>query len=203
VVSRSLQDLERHLEQLPREGWHPPAPPPAPWPGERPRRTRRTLVPALAGALLLCAGISIGLLASGGGNGSDGNPVRATLSPVGGRGAGASGVVELRPRAGGTARVALSGLRPSTRTDFYELWLLGDDGGVVSLGSVRVPASGRARLMVDLPVDPRRFRYLDVSREPADGDPSHSTISVLRGRSPSYNGPLAYRMGKAMPDERS
>ena len=79
-------------------------------------------------------------------------------------------------RAGGGATCALSGLPPSSDGDFYELWLLGDDGELVSLGSFRVPASGagRARACL-LPVDPARFRFLDVSREPADGDPAHSS----------------------------
>jgi hypothetical protein len=43
------------------------------------------------------------------------------------------------------------------------------------------PEAGRTTVDVELPVDPRRFRFFDVSREPADGDPAHSTISVLRG----------------------
>jgi len=77
--------------------------------------------------------------------------------------------------------VRLAGLRPSSRGDFYELWLLGRDGELVSLGSFRVPASGRADLRVRMPVDPARFSFLDVSREPPDGDPDHSTVSVLRG----------------------
>ena len=93
----------------------------------------------------------------------------------------AGGTAELRPEAGGRATVELRGLRPSGPRDFYELWLLGDDGELVSLGSVRVPDSGDATLDVELPVDPKQFRYLDLSREPDDGDPSHSTISILRG----------------------
>ena len=106
------------------------------------------------------------------------------LKPVDSRGQGATGVVSLEPRAGGKATVRLPGLRPSTGGDFYELWLLGDGGELVSLGSVRVPASVRATLEnVQLPVDPERFSFLDVSREPADGDPGHSSISVLRGPS--------------------
>jgi anti-sigma-K factor RskA len=92
--------------------------------------------------------------------------------------------VSLEPRAGGSASVRLSGLRPSKGGDFYELWLLGDGGELVSLGSVRAPASGTATIdNVQLPVDPERFRFLDVSREPADGDPGHSSMSVLRGPS--------------------
>ncbi len=93
----------------------------------------------------------------------------------------AGGTAELKPEAGGRATVELRGLEPSGDRDFYELWLLGDDGELVSLGSVRVPASGDATLDVELPVDPKDFRYLDLSREPDDGDPGHSTISILRG----------------------
>ncbi len=64
------------------------------------------------------------------------------------------------------------------------MWLLGDDGELVSLGSTRVGASGAATLEdVQLPVDPGSFRFLDVSREPSDGDPGHSSDSVLRGPS--------------------
>ena len=37
-----------------------------------------------------------------------------------------------------------------------------------------------ATLDVELPVDPKQFRYLDLSREP-DDDPGHSTVSILRG----------------------
>jgi hypothetical protein len=52
----------------------------------------------------------------------------------------------------------------------------------VSLGSFRVGPDGRATLEVPLPVDPSRYRFLDVSVEPDDGDPSHSSRSILRGR---------------------
>jgi Anti-sigma-K factor rskA len=156
----------------------------------RPARRRRLLVlrpvaVAFASLALLAIGLGAGLLLDGGGGESPGGPgtasLRVELQPVGDGSRGADGVVTLAGRAGGSATARLSGLRPSEGGDFYELWLLGDDGELVSLGSVRVPPSGRAELRVPLPVDPNRFRFLDVSREPADGDPSHSTDSVLRG----------------------
>jgi hypothetical protein len=106
--------------------------------------------------------------------------LQVELEPVG-DGRGAAGLVTIAGGAGGSATARLSGLTPNEGGDFYELWLLGADGELVSLGSVRVPGSGRAELRVQLPVDPGRFRYLDVSREPADGDPGHSADSVLRG----------------------
>jgi Anti-sigma-K factor rskA len=188
----SLEDLERRLQELPREAWDRPAPPPAPWPAEdvpAPRRRRlilRPLAAAAASVALVAAGLGAGLLLAG--DDADPQPndslARVDLKPVDGRGQGATGSVSLEPRAGGKATVKLSGLRPSRGGDFYELWLLGDGGELISLGSVRVPSSRRATLEnVQLPVDPERFRFLDVSREPADGDPGHSSISVLRGPS--------------------
>lgn len=185
-----LDDLERHLERLPKEAWDRPTPPPPPWPAEeaRPARRRRRLVlrpvaAALASIALLAVGIGAGLVLSNDDDdgGADADLERVQLAPVVSAAKNAGGVAELRPEAGGRATVELSGLRPSGDRDFYELWLLGDDGELVSLGSVRVPESGNATLDVELPVDPKQFRYLDVSREPDDGDPGHSTISILRG----------------------
>jgi len=191
VSGMPLDDLERHLERLPKEAWDRPTPPPPPWPAEeaRPARRRRRLVlrpvaAALASIALLAVGIGAGLVLSNDdddGAGGGGDLERVQLAPVVSAAENAGGVAELRPEAGGRATVELSGLRPSGDRDFYELWLLGDDGELVSLGSVRVPESGNATLDVELPVDPKQFRYLDVSREPDDGDPGHSTISILRG----------------------
>ena len=195
MSDRQLEDLARRLEELPREAWDRPVPPPAPWPAEetlapaRPRRRLilRPLAAVAASLVLLAAGVGAGLLLSDDeeGSGEPGAaPARVELKPVDGRAQGATGVVSLEPQAGGSATVELSGLRPSKGGDFYELWLLGDGGELVSLGSVRVPDSGEVKLEnVQLPVDPERFSFLDVSREPGDGDPGHSSISVLRGPS--------------------
>lgn len=61
---------------------------------------------------------------------------------------------------------------------YYELWLLGnDDDGMVSLG----PITGQEQVAVPPAVDTTRFAVVDISREPSDGDPTHSTDSVLRG----------------------
>ena len=186
----SRDELERHLERLPKEAWDRPTSPPPPWPAEEaqpPRRRRLVLRPAaalLASIVLLALGVGAGLLLAGDGeDGTDdgGGLERVQLAPVVSAAQNAAGTAELNPEPGGRAKVELRGLRPSGPRDFYELWLLGDDGQLVSLGSVRVPASGDATLDVELPVDPKQFRYLDLSREPDDGDPSHSTISILRG----------------------
>jgi hypothetical protein len=182
-----LGDLARRLEQLPREAWDRPAPPPPPWPSpaardaRRRRLTLRPLAASVAAAALLALGVAVGVLLGGGEDRGGDSTRNLALAPGAGRGRGATGSVSLIPRAGGDATVRVSGMRPNGRGDFYELWLLGKKGELVSLGSFRVPRSGDAELTVPLPVDPARFRYLDVSREPDDGDPAHSTISILRG----------------------
>jgi Anti-sigma-K factor rskA len=189
VTDPSLDDLARRLEELPREAWDRPAPPPAPWPVEEQRaaRGRRLVlrpVAVLAGsAALVAAGLAAGLALSGGDEVGDPGGARqqVELSPVTGGDRGAGGSAELGSGAGADARVRLTGLEPSAGGEFYELWLLGADGELVSLGSFLVTESGEAELDVPVPVDPAGYRYLDVSREPADGDPSHSTDSVLRG----------------------
>lgn len=61
---------------------------------------------------------------------------------------------------------------------YYELWLLTADGsGLVSLG----PVAGAGRHEIPSAVDTDLYSVVDISREPSDGDPSHSTDSVLRG----------------------
>ena len=188
----SERELERRLEQLPRDAWQLPDPPPAPFParGGGAPRGRLVLRPAVVTVLslaLLAAGLVIGLAIRTGEEGGEGvRPVvqRVELRPFGGRGAGAHGTVAIERgsgAAGSTAVVRMGGLRPSARHDFYELWLIGRDGAVVSLASFRVPASGRRELRVALPVARGRFTFVDLSREPDDGDPAHSTHSVLRG----------------------
>ena len=43
-----------------------------------------------------------------------------------------------------------------------------------------MPASGEIDVTVPVPGDAGAFKALDVSVEPADGDPAHSAQSVLR-----------------------
>ena len=193
MTDSSLDDLARRLEELPREAWDRPVPPPAPWPAEaEQRRSRqgrrfvlRPVVAVATSAALVAAGVLGGLALSGGDDsagGPGGAAQKVQLAPLdSGKQGAAGGVAEVSSGAGGNATVELTGLEPSSGSDFYELWLLGDDGELVSLGSFRVPESGEAQLDVPVPVDPSKFRYLDVSREPADGNPSHSTDSILRG----------------------
>ncbi|MDH4116600.1 MAG: anti-sigma factor [Acidimicrobiia bacterium] len=61
---------------------------------------------------------------------------------------------------------------------YYEVWLIKPDlSEMYSLGV----SSGDGVYRVPDGVDPEEFAVVDISREPLDGEPAHSGISVLRG----------------------
>ena len=183
-----MRPVVEGLEALPPLGWSagdvPALPPLPPLPGPaRPRSAwlapRPAVAIALAAAVLL-GGIAIGALVARDGDGAPEGPALA-LTRLGDAGPSARGEARVVGGDEGGLHVTVSGLRPSGSGAFYELWLLDGPDRLVSLGSFRVPASGSAEVDVPLPVPVRDFRFIDVSREPEDGDPAHSGDSVLRG----------------------
>jgi hypothetical protein len=102
------------------------------------------------------------------------------LRALAGAPAGAAGTVRTRTDDGGRlVQVEVRGLPPAPTGAYYELWLLDPDrGAVVSLGVL--PERGGRGYPLPTAVDPR-YSTVDVSVEPADGDPAHSTRSILRG----------------------
>lgn len=91
---------------------------------------------------------------------------------------GQLGVAELvTAQSGQRVRVAATGLPAATSTA-YEVWLFGDDGRMVALGTL---ADGMGSFTVPAGIDTQEYRTVDISDEPADGDPAHSGISVVRG----------------------
>lgn len=64
---------------------------------------------------------------------------------------------------------------------FYEVWLLDpDNAGLIALGTLSADQSS-ATFPVPDGVDLQAFTAVDVSDEPLDGDPGHSSVTVLRG----------------------
>lgn len=177
-------------------GAHDPGSPPAldldaaraarPAPAGRRRSRRRRIAPlvlrpATAGAaavLLVATGVGGGLLLGGGED--EGAPVAGTevrLAALEGAPAPRRALVALRDDAAG---LDVRGLTPSRRGEHYELWLLNSAKDLVSVGTFRVGADGRVAADFPLGVDPGRYAFVDVSVEPDDGDPGHSSRSVLR-----------------------
>ena len=78
--------------------------------------------------------------------------------------------------AGNQVRVNAADL-PATGNS-YEVWLFGDEGTMVSLGTL---SDGVGTFTVPNGIDPQVYRVVDVSEEPPDGKPAHSGVSLVRG----------------------
>ena len=108
-------------------------------------------------------------------------PVLATaaLSPVpGGPGrAPESGRAELLDDPSGPMLKVQSADLPQVAGS-YQVWLLGADGRMVSLG---VLSGGAGMFPVPHGISTADYGTVDISDEPPDGNPAHSKVSVLRG----------------------
>lgn len=102
-------------------------------------------------------------------------PKGARLKPVvaGRPGAGRARISESGRRA--RLELSVSGL-PALEEE-YVVWLYNSVTESRRLGAF---VAGRFRLSRTLPAGATRYRWIDVSREPLDGNPNHSGESVLR-----------------------
>ncbi len=176
-----LRPIVTRLQAVPAEAWEGVEPPPLRLPPLAPAPRRRLVLRPVVAAVCALALLAVGI---GLGAWIDRDPApaeRLALRPVGTLDPAADGRVSFVGNDGVEVRV--DGLKATRAGQFYELWLLGADKRLVGLGSFRVGADGTAKLRLPLPVDPKQFTYFDLSLEPADGDPGHSGVSVLRGPS--------------------
>nr|WP_240895175.1 anti-sigma factor [Kineococcus siccus] len=135
----------------------------------------------VAAALLVGAGLGAGVV--GALPGDEPTPVppapavaSAVLAPVASTGRGSATVRDVDGHR--ELDVSVQGVS-APPSGVLEVWLLDADGGLLAVGSLVGDS-----LTVPLPadVDLGRFATVDVSREPLDGDPAHSSDSVLRGK---------------------
>jgi hypothetical protein len=153
-------------------------------PGRPVRRPSRLV---LAGLLLAGLIVAIVLAVSGGGGSSKSSSTPAASKPAPAGATNAAGRSTPLASLGGSGKgsatldgqrltLTVSGL-PAPVGGSYEVWLYNDEIDAQPLTSFR---SGSATVRADLPAVAARYRYLDVSFEPADGNPNHSGQSVLR-----------------------
>lgn len=141
------------------------------------RRTSMRLAAAAAVAGLLVGSVATGLIVAANDDGTAGRVLaRTRLAALPER--SGSGDAELL--GSGTGRVLEVDVRGLTRGDgFYEVWLLGAEGTrLVSLGLLD---GTTARFPIPPEVDVADYPVVDVSLEPADGNPAHSGDSIVRG----------------------
>lgn len=195
----AADDLREALAALPPDMWQPgaasaaPAEPPLARqipPRLRAPGDRRGGAARRAGAALLAVGLPAALVTLFvvlGGAGDDSEPTetaagRPPAKPEPAR----AGMRRVTRGTRGTATARLDGEGRSARLDIevsglprgrYEVWLYDSLAEAVSVTSFRGP---RARVDRPLPADPSGYEFVDISREPSDGNPNHSGQSLLR-----------------------
>jgi anti-sigma-K factor RskA len=180
-----LRALTGALGELELQGWRPAPPPPLdddravtvrpPVAPRRGRVARRWLAVGL-GAAAAVAAVVIAVVTGGGGP-SPARPTTLTLHALGDVPGQATLTI-----AGDRAELRGQGMPPSGRHDYYEAWLADARGRMVSMGTFRVHRDGSVDARMPVAVDVSRYRLVDVSLERDDGNPAHSTRSVMRAR---------------------
>jgi hypothetical protein len=143
---------------------------------ERSGRGRTALVAAAAALVGIALGVGGGAVLGGSDDGSGAVVATASLAALPDR----SGTGEATLRTADGERVLVLDVSGLTTADgFYEVWLLDEDAQrLVSLGLLD---GSTGRFTLPPAVDVGEFPVVDVSIEPADGDPAHSGDSVVRG----------------------
>jgi hypothetical protein len=174
------------------EAGSPPAEDESPPEDEGAHRPWTAVRPAFLGALVIVALVALVVSLAGSNDSEDTSSPQSASSPQGSSGhatplgrvtaSGASGSVEVVGSGrGATLHLRVKGLPPPPKGG-YVVWLYNSITDARDLGgSLR----GTFTLQAPLPGDYRRYRSVDVSREPADGNRNHSGLSVLRAPLPA------------------
>jgi len=185
VASSALRDLSR-LPSAEASGL-PPMRPPAgdpDGPGDRDPlpasvlrdRSRRTRWLLGAAAVLVALLLGVGGLTVG----RDRDPGRGQRVALGAPAAGGA-TAEARMRGAGDDQImsmTAEGLPRPPAGSYYQVWLVGDAGKDFPVGVLAPNGQGIWSLPAEVAA---RYRAIDVTLEPADGNPARSERTVLRG----------------------
>jgi hypothetical protein len=202
-----LDEVRTRLAELPAEAWTAGAERPklsvvreeARRPTPPTRERRRSRLPLLL-ALLAIAAIALVVVLASSGSSSNNNKTASKPHPTAPKPApqkpaahkpkaapkpaaqkahlislGPSGATGTASLSGGGQRLVIkvSGLPAAT----YQVWLY---NSVIDAASLTKVSGTTLSLDLKLPANASHYRYVDISREPNDGNPNHSGESVLR-----------------------
>ena len=172
VASSALRDISR----LPfvQASDLPPLRLPAVGPTHPPQQRSRWLLGAAAVLVALLLGVGAFTI------GRDRDAGRGQTVALGAPAAGGA-TAEARMRGTGDDQVmtmTAKGLPRPPAGAYYEVWLVGEGGQDLPVGVLAPDGEGVWSLPAEVAA---RYRAIDVTLEPADGDPSRSDRTVLRG----------------------
>jgi anti-sigma factor RsiW len=172
VASSALRDISRL--PLAQASDLPPLQLPAVGPPGPPQHRSRWLLGAAAVLVALLLGVGAFTI------GRDRDAGRGQTVALGAPAAGGA-TAEARMRGAGDDQVmtmTAKGLPRPPAGAYYEVWLVGEGGQDLPVGVLAPDGEGVWSLPAEVAA---RYRAIDVTLEPADGDPSRSDRTVLRG----------------------
>jgi Anti-sigma-K factor rskA len=144
------------------------------------RRTLWQVAAAAVAGLVVGAGVAWVVADNGSTPTVSGDVKTSTLTGLDGN--VTSGEISLTELGGNAPQITVNLDTLDRGPGFLEAWLLdADSGGMVTLGVID---GTKGTFTIPPSLNLSKFNQVDVSREPFDGDPAHSTVSLARGPVP-------------------
>jgi hypothetical protein len=165
---------------------------------------RRRILAALAAAAVVLVVVllwPIGLLTgddNDGGGGNKSGTQNASNSPISTERIGSAIIAETKGKT--QIVVQAQGLKPSTQTNAYQVWLYDSQSKRKSLGATTTDNQGNLQVIGDLPAGYQDWKYIDVTTVKVSGQGNDQQVqtgpSVLRGLLELANKPVETGSGK-------
>jgi hypothetical protein len=162
-------------------------------------RRRRILAGAAAALVVLVAVLlwPIGLL-TGDDNGGNPDSGAQASSPISTKARGSAIIAESKGKT--QILVQAQGLKPSTQTNAYQVWLYDSNSKRKSLGATATDKQGNLQVIGNLPAGYKDWNYVDVTTVKVTGQGSSQKVetgpSVLRGLLEMANKPIQTGTGQ-------
>ncbi|RJT76206.1 anti-sigma factor [Arthrobacter cheniae] len=143
------------------------------------RPVRRFSVWGLAAAAVVGVAIGGGVLwgiVSLGGGGEGVTLAETELTPLPGYSGSGEAIVSLAEDGTRSLDVAITGTQPQ---GYREVWLIAPD--LQEMYSIGLMEGDSGSFAVPTDIDLAQFPIVDISDEPFDGNPAHSSVSMIRG----------------------
>jgi hypothetical protein len=161
---------------------------------------RRRILAAAAGALVVLVAVllwPVGLL-TGDDDGDKAGKQTASNTPISTKRQGAAIIAKSKGKT--QLLVQAQGLKPSTQTTAYQVWLYDSASKRKSLGATPTDKQGNLQVIGDLPADYQSWKYIDVTSVTVTGQGQDQQVktgaSVLRGLLELANEPIETGTGK-------
>jgi hypothetical protein len=161
---------------------------------------RRRILAAAAGALVVLVAVllwPVGLL-TGDDDGDKAGKQTASNSPISTKRQGAAIIAKSKGKT--QLLVQAQGLKPSSQTTAYQVWLYNSASSRKSLGATTTDKQGNLQVIGDLPAGYTKWKYIDVTSVTVTGEGQDQQVktgaSVLRGLLELANEPIETGTGK-------